>query len=204
MTRPALAFLLLSVGLGIPSYAAEMHPAEKIVQQTADEILTTLRKERDTVTKNPKRVYELVDKIVLPHFDFTRMSSSVLGKYWRTASDEQKKKFTKEFRTLLVRTYAKALVDNMDQTIDYLPVRAAKDATDVTVKTEIPQPGGFPMPINYSMYIKDGQWKVYDVTIDGVSLVTNYRTAFANEIKQGGLDKLVKTLATRNEQAANE
>jgi phospholipid transport system substrate-binding protein len=146
----------------------------------------------------------LVDKIVLPHFDFYKMSSRVLGKYWRRASDEQKEKFTKEFRILLVRTYAKALVDNMDQTIDYMPVHAPENAEDVTVKTEIPQQGSFPLPIDYSMYLTNGEWKVYDVEIDGISLVINYRTTFANEIRQAGLDKLIAKLSSRNEQAASE
>jgi phospholipid transport system substrate-binding protein len=197
-------WLVLFVGIFGLQALAWGHPAEEVVKETAEKILTQLRKERAEVQKNPQRVDELVDKIVLPHFDFYKMSSRVLGKYWRRASDEQKEKFTKEFRILLVRTYAKALVDNMDQTIDYLPVRAPKNAEDVTVKTEIPQQGGFPLPIDYSMYLTNGEWKVYDVEIDGVSLVINYRTTFANEIKQAGLDKLIAKLATRNKQAASE
>lgn len=183
---------------------AVQHPALALVAQTADKIQTQLRAERDVVSKNPKRVYDLVEQIVLPNFDFTTMSASVLGKNWRGASDTQKQRFTQEFKLLLVRTYAKALVDNMDQKITTQPLRAADNATDVTVHTEIPQKGSFPIPINYSMEIKDGAWKVYDVDIDGISMVKNYRTTFANEVKQGSVDDLIKKLAERNQQAANE
>lgn len=186
------------------THAEAVHPATVLVTETADKIQAQLRAERDVVTKNPKRVYELVEQIVLPSFDFTAMSASVLGKHWRGASAEQKQRFTQEFKTLLVRTYSKALVDNMDRKITTLALRAAKDANDVTVRTEIPQQGGFPLPINYSMELKEGAWKVYDVDIDGISMVKNYRTTFANEVKQGSIDDLIKKLNQRNQQAANE
>jgi phospholipid transport system substrate-binding protein len=181
-----------------------MHPAAALVMQTAEKILVKLRSEREVVTKSQSRVYELVEEIVLPHFDFNTMSASVLGKHWRTAYEDQRKRFAQEFKVLLVRTYAKALVDNMDRKISYQPVHAAQNATDVTVHTEIPQEGSFPLPINYSMELKDGAWKVYDVDIDGISMVKNYRTTFANEVKQGGVDELIKKLVDRNQQAANE
>ncbi len=198
-------FLMLLICLGTQVARADtVHPALALVTQTAEKIQTQLRAERDVVTKNPKRVYELVEQIVLPNFDFTNMSASVLGKNWRSASDEQKQRFTQEFKLLLVRTYAKALVDNMDHKIAALPLRIADGATDVTVRTEIPQKGGFPLPINYSMEIKNGAWKVYDVDIDGISMVKNYRTTFASEVKQGGVDDLIKKLKERNQQAANE
>ncbi len=200
-----IASILALVLMGISAQAsADTHPAAALVMQTADKIQTQLRAERDVVTKNPKRVYELVEQIVLPNFDFTAMSASVLGKNWRGASDDQKKRFTEEFKLLLVRTYAKALVDNMDRKITLQPLRAADGATDVTVHTEIPQQGGFPLPINYSMENKGGAWKVYDVDIDGISMVKNYRTTFANEVKQGSIDDLIKKLNQRNQQAANE
>lgn len=200
-----VSLLMMLTGMGMQlTHAADTHPAAALVVQTADKIQTQLRAERDVVTKNPRRVYELVEQIVLPNFDFTAMSASVLGKHWRGASDEQKKRFTEEFKLLLVRTYGKALVDNMDRKIALLPLRAAENATDVTVRTEIPQQGGFPLPINYSMELKDGAWKVYDVDIDGISMVKNYRSTFANEVKQGSIDDLIKKLNQRNQQAANE
>lgn len=196
--------LMLCLSTQVTSAADAMHPAAALVTQTAEKIQTQLRAERDVVTKNPKRVYELVEQIVLPNFDFKSMSASVLGKHWRTASDDQKQRFTQEFKLLLVRTYAKALVDNMDRKIATQPLRANDGATEVTVRTEIPQQGGFPLPINYSMELKDGAWKVFDVDIDGISMVKNYRSTFANEVKQGNVDDLIKKLTNRNQQAANE
>jgi phospholipid transport system substrate-binding protein len=204
MTRLFCGLCLTLVALAVPAAAEAPHPALALVMQTADKIQSQLRAERDVVAKDKKRTYELVEQIVLPHFDFATMSASVLGKHWRSANDEQKKKFTQEFKVLLVRTYAKALVDNMDRKINYLALRAAEGASDVTVKTEIPQEGSFPLPINYSMELADGAWKVYDVDIDGISLVKNYRTTFSNEVKQGSIDSLIKTLTERNSQAANE
>ncbi len=204
MNRFLLGIYLTACVIAMPSRADAPHPALALVMQTADKILVQLRAERDVVKKDSKRTYDLVEKIVLPHFDFNSMSASVLGKHWRTASDDQKKRFTQEFKVLLVRTYAKALVDNMDRKISYLPLRAADGASDVTVKTEIPQEGSFAMPINYSMELVDGAWKVYDVDIDGISLVKNYRTTFSNEVKQGSIDDLIKKLNERNAQAANE
>lgn len=196
--------LMLCLSTQVTSAADAMHPAAALVTQTADKIQTQLRAERDVVTKNPKRVYELVEQIVLPNFDFKSMSASVLGKNWRTASDDQKQRFAQEFKLLLVRTYAKALVDNMDRKITTQPLRANEGATEVTVRTEIPQQGGFPLPINYSMELKDGAWKVFDIDIDGISMVKNYRSTFANEVKQGNVDDLIKKLTDRNQQAANE
>jgi len=126
------------------------------------------------------------------------MSQWVLGVNWRRASDGQKEKFTEQFRTLLVRTYAKALLEYTDQKINYLPLHAAADARTVTVRTEILQAGGQNIPVNYRMYHKGDNWKVYDISIDGVSLVSNYRTSFNNEIRQGGIDKLIARLADMN------
>ena len=197
--------VLMCVGVQVAhAESSSAHPALTLVTQTAEKIQAQLKAEREVVTKNPKRIYELVEQIVLPNFNFTGMSASVLGKHWRTASDDQKQSFTQEFKLLLVRTYAKALVDNMDRKITTEPIRAAEGATDVTVRTEIPQQGGFPLPINYSMELKGGAWKVYDVDIDGISMVKNYRTTFANEVKQGGIDDLIKKLTERNQRAANE
>ena len=173
---------------------------QDLVQQTAEKMLSKLRDERQVIDQHPGRIYDLVEEIVLPHFDFERMSSWVLGKYWRRATPEQRRHFTEEFRNLLVRTYAKSLSSYTDNKITYLPFRGSAGQDDVTVRTEVDQPGGFPIPIDYSLYLKGGEWKVYDVTIDGVSLVTNYRTTFANQIRQDGLDKLIATLADRNRQ----
>jgi len=176
---------------------------QDLVSETTDKITSVLRVEQDKIKANPSRLYEIVDEIVLPHFDFHRMSSWVLGKYWRTAKDKEKEQFTNEFRVLLVRTYAKALNDNYDRKIDMLPVRMKNDGKEATVRTEVQQEAGFPIPIDYKMYIKGDAWKVYDVSVDGISLVANYRTSFAQEIRKDGLPKLIARLADRNKQASN-
>ena len=195
----AVAWVLIG-WLSCGGAAWAIQSPQDLVHQTADQMINKLRTERKVIDQHPGRIYELVNEIVLPHFDFEKMSSWVLGKYWRGATPEQRKRFVEEFRNLLVRTYAKSLSSYQDNKISYLPFRGSPGQDDVTVRTEVDQPGGFPIPIDYSLYLKGGEWKVYDVTIDGVSLVTNYRTTFANQIRQDGLDKLIATLADRNRQ----
>jgi len=203
MKRWMMVVTLLVVSLGsAPSWAIQS--PQDMVEQTAEQMLSKLRDERKVIDQHPGRIYELVNQIVLPHFDFERMSSWVLGKYWRRATPEQRKAFEEQFRTLLVRTYAKSLSSYTDNKITYLPFRGTLEQTDVKVRTEVDQPGGFPIPIDYDLYLKGDEWKVYDVTIDGVSLVTNYRTTFANQIRQNGLDKLISSLDERNKQEGEQ
>lgn len=197
MQKWMIAMLMMAMPF-LAGAEANMGPDE-LVKQTADTIIQNIKAEKPLIDENPERLFELVDEVVLPHFDFEKMSKWVLGKYWRKADSAQREQFVYEFRQLLVRTYAKALVDNVDQPVEYLPLRAKKGADEVTVNTEIPQDGGFPIPINYSMYQVDGGWKVYDVDIDGISLVANYRTSFANEIRRNGVDGLIAKLASRSE-----
>jgi phospholipid transport system substrate-binding protein len=178
--------------------AAKPAEALSLVQKTAEEMLRVLRDQRDTLKQHPERIYPLVEKIVVPHFDFERMSRLVLGRHWREASPAQRQRFMEEFRNLLVRTYASALLEYSEQTITYAPLRAAAGATDITIHTEIQQPGGLPIPLDYRMHYVAGAWKVYDVIAEGVSLVTNYRSSFANEIRQASLDTLIERLAARN------
>lgn len=189
---------VLGVSLLASAVAWAAQAPQELVQQTTEKMLNTLRTERQVVERQPERIYDLVNQTVLPHFDFERMSSWVLGKHWRSATPEQRQQFVQQFRTLLVRTYAKSLAGYTDQKISYLPMRPSSQENEVKVRTEVTQPGALPIPIDYDLYLKNNEWKVYDVTIDGVSLVTNYRTTFANQIRQEGLDKLIVTLADRN------
>jgi phospholipid transport system substrate-binding protein len=177
--------------------------AYDLVRQTSDRMIAALKDKGDDIHQNPKLIYDLVDEIILPHFDFERMSQLVLGKYWRRINTDQREKFTNEFRILLIRTYATAMSEYSTQEIVFLPFRNNADANDAKVKTEVEQQGGFPIPIDYSLYLKQGEWKVYDVSIDDVSLVVNYRTSFAAEIKQSGITELLKKLRERNQQALN-
>lgn len=180
--------------------AADATPPDVLVKNTATEVLEVIKKDKDIQAGDMKKIVTLTEEKILPHFDFDRMSRIVLGRNWTKASKEQQTQFVTEFRTLLVRTYSSALAKYRNQTIEYKPLRAAAGDTDVTVKTEIIQPGGPSVPVDYTLQKHDDEWKVYDVTIDGVSLVTNYRGQFASEIKQNGMDGLIQKLVDKNKQ----
>ena len=186
-----------------PCGAADSRPApgeispQELVRDTSSRMLSALRDERQAIAGNSAHLYDLVSKIVLPYFDFRRMSQWVLGKNWRIATPEQREQFVVEFRRLLVRTYGNALLNYADEKIIYLPFVEDSTARTVTVRTEIEQ-GGSTIPISYSMYNSSDGWKVYDVSISGVSLVTNYRSTFGNIVRDEGMSSLIKQLVERN------
>jgi len=187
------------------SQAATSQEAQALVKDTSEKVLARLKKDREELKVYPQLIYPLVQDLVLPHFDFEKMAQWVLGPNWRTASPHQRQRFTGEFRNLLVRTYAKALLEYTNETITYLPLQADDSAGKVTVRTQVEQKGSsFPIPINYSMYQKDGVWKVYDVVVDNVSLVSNYRNSFATEIRQGNLDQLIARLESMNKKGSEK
>ncbi|MET0046208.1 MAG: ABC transporter substrate-binding protein [Sedimenticola sp.] len=170
----------------------------EVVRETSNLMLAEVASRKEELDEFPGRIYGLVDQIVLPKFDFIRMSKLVLGKYWRRATDEEKASFIAAFRELLVRTYATALLNYSDQEIKYLPSRMVEGAEEVVVNTEVSESGAPAVPINYNLY-KDGEdWLVFDVVIDGVSLVSNYRTSFASQIRRYKLAGLIKKLEQRN------
>ncbi len=171
---------------------------EALVRDTSSRMLMALKAEKAQIEEDKGRIYALVSDIVLPYFDFQRMAMWALGRYWRSADADQRERFVAEFREMLVRTYGSALIDYADETIIYLPLHAEQGDRDVTVRTEIVQVGGPPIQITYSMYLTTNGWKVYDVSINGVSLVTNYRSTFASIIRKDGMDNLIKQLQSRN------
>ncbi|MBU1689741.1 MAG: ABC transporter substrate-binding protein [Gammaproteobacteria bacterium] len=180
--------------------AAEMAP-EALIKETSQDVLEIVKKDKDIQAGNKQKIYALVDAKVLPHFDFKRMTQLAVGKYWRQATPAQQDLLIKEFRTLLVRTYSISLSTYKNQTIDYKPVRMQAGDTDVTVRTMVNQPGGLPIPIDYGLQKNADGWKVYDVVVDNISLVTNYRGSFASEIRQSGIDGLLKVLVDKNRAA---
>ena len=184
--------LLLCLCLPLAGQAA-IGPQE-LVQQTTEQTLSRLRSERVALQQNPDGIYDLVKEVITPHFDFVRISAWVLGKHWRTASKEQKLRFVRAFRTLLVRTYGVALLDYSEQEVRYLPLRDDPANGDVIVRSEVIQPNGDAVSLNYRLYQRNEAWKVYDISVDGISLVTNFRTSFATEIKQSSLDGLIQRL----------
>jgi len=179
--------------------AVELSP-EELIRQTSNQVLGQIQSNSEQYQQDPAKLYALVDEIVLPHFDFVTMTELALGRYKNKISAEQKPLIINEFRVLLVRTYGKALLEYNDQEIIYLPTEGSLEAGDVTVKTEIAQEGGFPIPLNYSLKASEQGWKVYDISVDDISLVTNYRASFARQIKKNGIDGLIKTLRDRNQE----
>jgi len=182
---------------------AEMIAPDALVKTTAQDVLTIVKQDKDIQAGHQKKILALVDAKVLPHFDFTRMTQLAVGKYWRTATSEQKQALVTEFRNMLVRTYTKAFTVYRDQTIDVKPFKMAADATEATVKTTINKPGAPPIPVDYEMRKTPDGWKAFDVSIEGVSMVTSYRGTFATQIEQNGIDGLIKTLSDKNANAAN-
>jgi phospholipid transport system substrate-binding protein len=197
MKRLCFTFFLL-FGWWVVCFAAVPQDAQTLVKDTSDRVIARIKTEREVLRANPLRLNKLVDELIFPNFDFDRIARWVLGKHWQGASPQQKARFIEEFRKLLIRTYALALLEYADRTIRYLPVHADPKGKTVTVKTEVEQTGSTPATINYRMHVKDNSWKVYDVSVNGVSLVSAYRSAFASEIRQGGLDILIKSLASKN------
>ena len=179
---------------------AEVPLPQTLIKTSSDRMLKALKENKATIEKNPSFVYGLVDKILLPNFDFSKMSKLALGKNWRKASKAQRERFIGEFRLLLVRTYSIAMLEFTDGDIVFLPFRGDLAKKKVKVKMEIARPNGPTIPMALSMYLnKQKKWMVYDVKIDGISLVTNYRSTFATEIRNDGMDKLIENLSTRNQ-----
>ena len=190
-------FALVLILIAMP--AAAMQGPEALIRETSDKVLAELKNNGEIYKTEPERIYRLVDEVVLPHFDFSAMTDLALGKHKDKVSAEQKPTIVNEFRSLLVRTYSSALLEYTNQELVYLPMEGNEADGKVTVRTEIEQAGGFPIPINYVLRLGDDGWKVFDISVDEVSLVTNYRSSFARAIKKNGVDGLIQTLKDRNQ-----
>ena len=193
-----IRFLLTIFAALLPFAAAAQESPDALVKRVTGEVLAIIKSDKELQAGNPRKVVELAEAKVLPHFDFARMTRLAVGRNWNQATDAQKEALVKEFRTMLVRTYSSSLSAYRNQTIEVKPAKVAAQDKDTTVRTAVIQQGGPPIPIDYAMEKTDGGWKVYDVVIDGASLVTTYRGSFNDQIQKGGIDGLVKTLADRN------
>jgi phospholipid transport system substrate-binding protein len=183
-----------------PAAAQQAQAPDTLVKTVTQEVLDVIRQDKDIQSGNTKKTIALVEQKVLPHFNFMRMTALAMGINWRKATPEQQKLLVDEFRTLLVRTYSTALSAYRNQTIEFKPLRAQPSDTDVMVRSEVRQSGTEPVSIDYSMEKTASDWKVYDVAVGGVSLVTTYRDTFANEVRTGGIDGLIKSLTDKNRQ----
>lgn len=188
-----VSLLLASVWL-TPVAGAAVQPPQELIETTASQMLEKIKQEKATLKANPDRVYDLVNTIVVPHFDFELMAKRVLGKHWRDANPKQREEFVEAFKGVLVRTYANRLTEYTDYKIHYLKTPAETDPGRALVRSEVALPGQMPVQIDYRLLLRGENWKVYDVAIEGVSLVTNYRSSFNTEITQGGLDQLISRL----------
>ena len=171
---------------------------DELVRKTADDVISAIKSDKNIQNGNKQKIYQLAEEKILPSFDFERISRLVLGKAWRKATDQQKKQFKAEFRSLLLRTYSIALSKYKDQGIEIKPMRMKPSDEIVTVKTEIVQDGAQPIKVNYALAKNEDSWLVFDIVIEGVSLVTNYRSQFSSEIRKGGMDSLNQKLAKKN------
>ena len=201
MLRTFLLLLALMPGFNAGQALAADTPPDVLARTTTQDVLAILKQDKEIRGGNLNKVYQLVEAKILPNFDFNRMTQLAVGKNWSRATANQKQALVTQFRNLLVRTYSSSLTEFTNQTVEFKPMTIRSDDADVTVHSEIRQPGGQPIPIDYSMYKTAFGWKVYDVTIDGVSLVTNYRASFASTIRQNGIDGLINTLATQSTRA---
>ena len=191
-------FFALCLSVFATAVAAQDLAPDALVKKISDEVIDIVKQDKDIQAGHQKKINDLVDAKVLPHFNFSRMTALAVGRNWPKASAEQQKALISEFRTLLVRTYSSALTTYKNQVIEFKPLRAAAGDTDVTVRTQVKQPGTEPVSIDYSMEKTPGGWKVYDVVVGGVSLVTNYRETFNAQVRDGGVDGLIKSLVSKN------
>ena len=196
-------FLLMMASLASSAATADIAP-DALARSVTDEVLTIVRSDKEVASGNRERVMQIVETKILPHFNFSRMTQLAAGRNWRQATPEQQRELTEQFKTLLVRTYTTAFTQYRNETIEVKPLRSAPGETDVVVKSLIKRPAGQPIAVDYRMEKSGATWKVYDVVIEGVSLVENYRNTFNNEIQRTGVDGLVKVLADKNRVLATQ
>lgn len=190
-------------GLAVPGYAiAQQEGPDALIKRISQEVLDTAKQDQDIQAGNHQRVLDLVEEKILPHVDFPRMTALAAGRFWREATPQQQKDLTREFRSLLVYTYSGAISQIKDQKLDFKPLRASPGDTEVEVRSQVVQPRGEPIQLNYRLAKTDSEWKIYDVNVLGAWLVETYKGNFAAEISKGGIDGLIKALSDRNAKLA--
>ncbi len=179
-------------------FAAIVEPPVKLLKDISNQVIKILVDDSAQLKADPAKVYEIVNNYILPHLDNITMAKLALGKNWRKASRAQKLAFIDEFCVLLVRTYSKSLLAFKNQRIIFSPVKLRRNAKIISVRAEVIQPGGPPIPLTYRMHLKNNAWKVYDISVDGISLVTTYRGTFTQEVRKSGINGLLKYLREKN------
>ncbi|HEY5899240.1 MAG TPA: ABC transporter substrate-binding protein [Burkholderiales bacterium] len=194
--------LALAFGAAFPAAAQQNLAPDQLVQKITDEVLAAVKSDKDLAAGDKHKAVKLAEEKVLPYIDFEHATQLAVGRAWKQATPEQRKKIVTEFRNMLVRTYSNAIGAYQGQTLKVLPSRGKQDPEDTTVRTQFVRPGGQPLPIDFQMRQTGEGWKVYDITVEGVSLVLTYRSEFDAVVKQEGIDGLIKRLATKNTPAA--
>jgi phospholipid transport system substrate-binding protein len=198
MKRLLLLFLAF---FAAPALAQELSPEDLVKKVTAD-VLEVVKTDKQLAAGDKQKALKLAEEKILPLIDFEEATRLAVGRAWREANPEQKKSLVSEFRSMLVRTYSNALEGYQGQTMKVLPSRTKPGDTEATVRNQYLRPGAKPVPIDYQMH-KTGQgWKIYDITVEGISLVLTYRSEFDQVVKQGGIEGLVKRLREKNTPAA--
>jgi phospholipid transport system substrate-binding protein len=182
------------------SYAQDLAP-DQLVQRVTDDVLATIKSDKQLAAGDKQKALKLAEEKVLPHIDFEESTRLAVGRAWKEATPEQRQKLVSEFRRMLVRTYSNAIESYRGQTMKVLPARGKQDEQDTAVRAQFVRAGGKPLPIEFHMRKTDKGWKIYDIVVEGVSLVLTYRSEFDQVVRQGGVDGLIKRLATKNEPA---
>lgn len=177
---------------------ADITPPDVLAKNTTNEVLRIVKQDKDLKNGNTKKILSLVEEKILPHFDFRKMTQLAVGKNWPKATPEQQQELVNQFKTMLVRTYSASLTSVADYKIEFTPLKLAPGDAEVTVNTVVSKPGAPPIPIDYRMEKQDAGWKVFDVLVDNVSMVTVYRNSFNSEVRKGGIEGLVASLNRRN------
>lgn len=203
MMNRLMKLLLLGLTVAFAMVArAEVLSPDVLAKNTTNEVLRIVRQDKELKNGNTKKILALVEEKILPNFDFRKMTQLAVGKNWSKASPEQQQELVNQFKTMLVRTYSASLTSVSDYKIEFPPLKMAPGDDDVTVNTVVSKPGAPPIPIDYRMEKQDASWKVFDVLVDNVSMVTVYRNSFNSEVRKGGIEGLVASLSRRNQAPA--
>jgi phospholipid transport system substrate-binding protein len=194
----AFAFAWL---FAVPSAHSQEVAPDALVKGLSSEVIAEVRRDRTIQAGDGAKIAALIETKIVPHFDLRRITQLAVGQGWRRATPEQQERLMQEFKTLLVRTYSGALASYRDQEIEFRPLRAAAGDTEVTVKSLIRQKGAEPIAVEYDLARVGAQWKIFDVRLGGISLVATYRSSFAEEVRNNGVDGLIGLLERKNRQS---
>ena len=193
-----IAIFACLMALALPARAQQDLGPEELVRKVTQDVLDAIRSDKQLAAGDKQKALKLAEEKVLPHIDFEEAARLAVGRAWAQATPEQRKKLVEEFRKMLVRTYSNAISAYEGQTMKVLPVRMKPGDTEVTVHNRYIRAGGQPLPVDYQMHKTDQGWKIYDITVEGVSLVLTYRSEFDAVVKQSGIDGLIKRLEEKN------